>query len=203
MTLNPKAASARETNLDAGDKDLSVYGDLDNERRIVSLCQVGDREGQRQMYERFHSTVYRLMARMVGPQDAADLTQQVFLQVFRKVGQFQHGSQFRTWLYRLAINQALQFRRGAARHPIFPLPVITADRSVDHTNLIEQRDLLEVAMGHISPELLAVFTLKEVERLSYREIAETLEVPEGTVASRLNRARSELKSVLIQLSWEP
>jgi RNA polymerase sigma-70 factor (ECF subfamily) len=67
----------------------------------------------------------------------------------------------------------------------------------------EAKELLEVALSRLDPELRAVFLLSEAERLSYREIADAIEIPEGTVGSRLNRARRELRSILTNLGWEP
>ena len=68
---------------------------------------------------------------------------------------------------------------------------------------IEHKELLEAALSRVEPELLSIFVLREVQGLSYREIAEVMEIPEGTVGSRLNRARRELQQQLADLGWEP
>jgi RNA polymerase sigma-70 factor (ECF subfamily) len=67
----------------------------------------------------------------------------------------------------------------------------------------EHKELLEQALARIEPDLRSIFVLREVEELSYREIAEAIEIPEGTVGSRLNRARRELQQHLAELGWEP
>jgi RNA polymerase sigma-70 factor (ECF subfamily) len=136
-----------------------------------------------------------LAVRMVGLQDAADVTQQVFLQAFRSLKQFNGRSRFETWLYRLAINESLQHLRRNRRWRYHALDWEPMDDSHDEENS-ERRDLLEQALARIDPELRSIFLLRESECLSYRDIAEALEIPEGTVGSRLNRARRELRQIL-------
>ena len=139
------------------------------------------------------------MTRMVGTQDAADLTQQVFLQVYRKIQQFSGKSQFGTWIYRVATNEALQHRRRIQSRPSQPLVVEPVSEEGD-IFAIEQRELLDRALTSIEPGLRAIFLLREVEGLSYAELAQVLEVPAGTVGSRLNRARRELKAELARVA---
>jgi len=169
----------------------------------VVACQRGDQVAQRRLYEASHQNVYRLMVRMVGLQDASDLTQQVFLQVFRKIGQYSGRAQFGTWIYRVAINEALQHLRRSKRTRLRRLEQEPMDRSPDSYRNVGDKELLEQALEQLDPELRSAFLLREVEGLSYKEIAEALQIPEGTVGSRLNRVRRELKQHLIELGWEP
>lgn len=170
---------------------------------VVRLARNGDRGAQRELYERCHRNVYRLMVRMVGEQDAADVTQQAFLQMFRKLDQFTGRARFQTWLYRLAVNESLQHLRRARRWRIQEIKNEPADRTRGYESRSENRELLDKALQQLDPDLKSVFLLREVEELSYREIASVLEVPEGTVGSRLNRARQELQRHLTNLGWEP
>ncbi len=142
------------------------------------------------------------MVRMVGPQDATDLTQQVFLQIFRKLDQFSQRSSLATWIYRLAVNEALQHQRKQPRWKFQTLPPEIASTKASKLDSAEDRELLDRGLAQLDPDLRSVFLLREVEELSYREIAEVLGVPEGTVGSRLNRARSELQQHLVALGWE-
>ena len=142
------------------------------------------------------------MVRMVGSQDAADATQQVFLQVFRKIDQFAGHSKFETWLYRLAVNEALQHLRKEERWKSKPLIDEPMSRHEPEQERTANMEVLEQALSRVGPELRAIFLLREVDGLSYREIAEAIEVPEGTVGSRLNRARRELQQQLAHLGWE-
>jgi RNA polymerase sigma-70 factor, ECF subfamily len=170
---------------------------------IVESAQEGDRDAQRQLYESFHKNVYALMVRMLGEEDAADLTQQAFLQAFRKLNQFSGQSQFRTWLHRLSVNEALQFLRKTKRAKMQVLVADPTDQCLDHRELVSQQDLMEQALKRLDPDLRATFLLREVEELNYSEIAQVMQIPEGTVGSRMNRARRELKQHLLDLGWEP
>lgn len=170
---------------------------------VVRLCQVGNRDAQRRLYETCHSQVFQLMVRMVGRQDAADLTQQVFLHLFRKIEQFEGRSTFETWLYRLAANEALQHLRKLNRRKSETLTIEPMSDANAESEPIEQRELLEQALAKVEPDLRLIFVLREMDGLSYREIAEAADVPEGTVGSRLNRVRRELQKHLADLGWEP
>jgi RNA polymerase sigma-70 factor (ECF subfamily) len=139
---------------------------------------------------------------MVGVQDAADVTQQTFLQALRSIGQFQGRSRIETWLYRLAINTSLQHLRRLRRHRHQTLPL---EPSVDacHQHESELKEVLERALARIDPELRSLFLLREIEGFSYGDIAQTLHISEGTVGSRLNRARRELQAHLVRLGCNP
>ncbi|MCH7751695.1 MAG: RNA polymerase sigma factor [Planctomycetes bacterium] len=170
---------------------------------VVEACQKGDPVAQRRLYEASHRNVYRLVVRMVGLQDAADVTQQVFLQAFRKIGQFSGRSQFATWIYRVTVNEALQHLRRSKRSRVQILEQDPIDGSPDSHENVDDKEVLERALGRLEPDLRSTFLLREVEGLSYSGIAGALEIPEGTVGSRLNRARRELKQHLVELGWEP
>lgn len=143
------------------------------------------------------------MLRMVGGEDAADLMQQAFLQLFRKIGRFAGRSSFDTWMYRLCVNEALQHLRRKQRRKFQSLLHEPASNAVHTSERNEQQELLQLALARLEPELRSIFILREIEGLSYREIAETIEVPVGTVGSRLNRARKELQQHLTELGWNP
>lgn len=168
---------------------------------VVAACQQGERTGQRRFYELCHQRVHRVAVRMVGHQEAADVTQQVFLQAFRSIGQFNGRSRVETWLYRLTVNESLQFLRRNRRWQFAGLDWEPIDRS-HHGGDAERRDALEQALARLDPELRMIFVLREVEELSYLDIAEALQIPEGTVGSRLTRARRELKHLLSGFGFE-
>jgi RNA polymerase sigma-70 factor (ECF subfamily) len=170
---------------------------------IVAGCRLGNRHAQRLLYDRCHERLYRLIARMVEQQDAADLLQQVFLQIFVKIGQFSGSACFETWAYRLAINECLQFRRRKPRTPCDMPADEPIDPSASHTERTQHQELVELALSQLKPELRAIFVLREIEGLSYREIAAALQIEQGTVGSRLNQARSQLRKRLIELGWTP
>ena len=166
---------------------------------IITGCQKGDREAQRQLYERYHRKVFQLVVQMVGPQDALDLSQQIFLRIFQSIDQFSGRSRLETWLHRLTVNECLQHLRRHARRQHESLEEEPAVDSSDHT---EHKELVGEALSRLEPELRAVLLLRELEGLSYHEIGEALELLNGTVGSRLNRARERLKRHLLELGWE-
>ncbi|QDT31984.1 MULTISPECIES: RNA polymerase sigma factor [Thalassoglobus] len=168
----------------------------------ISACQRGDREAQRLLFEEYNQRVFRLAGKIVGKCDAADLTQQIFLKVFQKISQFEHQSQFQTWLYRLATNECLQHLRSRARNREFSADVDVAAKTSDSTMGLDDCELLEMAMNRLDPDLRMIFQLREIEMLNYAELAEVLQISEGTVGSRLNRARKLLREHLIDLGWE-
>ena len=169
--------------------------------QLVDACVAGDRCAMQQLYERCVGRIYGLMVRMVGWQQADDLTQQVFLQMFRKLEQFNGQSKLETWLYRLATNEALQHLRREKRQKAAPLSSEPETNDSDRLAAAEETQLLELAMSRLEPELRAVLLLKEQEGMSYQEIADSVGIPEGTVGSRLNRARKELRQELASLGW--
>ena len=170
---------------------------------LLAEVRYGSREAQQRLYEYFHRRVYRLLIRMVGRDDAEDLLQQVFLQVFRTLNQFQGQSRFETWLYRVSVNESLQhLRKQRSRRSVY-LESDIMDLKTDQVRDFDQKELMEYALARLEPELRSLFLLREVEQQSYAEIAVVLQIPEGTVASRLGRTRQLLKQYLVELGWEP
>jgi RNA polymerase sigma-70 factor (ECF subfamily) len=169
---------------------------------LVAGCQVGSREAQRSLYDLFHASTYRVVARMVGEHEAADVVQDVFLQVYDKVSQFAGRASFATWLYRLTVNAALQHLRKTRRQRHASLDNDPEDLRAAKDQTSDQQEMLQAALLRIDPQLRAIFLLRELEDQSYRDIAHVLQIPEGTVGSRLNRARRELREQLIALGWE-
>jgi len=175
----------------------------EHEAQLIAACVRGDREAQRRLYDTYQAGIFRLVARMVGQQEGADVTQQVFLQAFRGIGLFGGRSSFSTWMYRLALNECWQHLRRERRGKWHLLARDLIDDSPGHERDADQRDLLEMALARLEPDLRAVFVLREVDARPYREIAPLMQISEGTVASKLSRARRMLREYLIDLGWEP
>lgn len=173
----------------------------DRMSHVVTASQQGIAEAQSELYHQFHDSVFRLAKQMVGPEKASDLTQHIFLQTFRKIDQFVGESQFKTWLYRLAVNECLQHsRRNGSKRAVVPL-VERIVRSPAHTDVVEQKELLETALQRLDCELRLIFLLREMEGLTYAEIAAALSISIGTVTSRLRKARQLLRAYLLELGW--
>ena len=170
--------------------------------QLVDACRRGDRDAQHAIYRQFVRQVHSLASRIAGPNDADDVTQNAFIQLFRTLDQFRGDANFQTWLYRLTVNEALGQRRRNRRRPATPLVDQNEARTADRSRQTDDRELLERALNQLPDDLRAVFVLREVERLSYRELAEVCDIPAGTVASKLNRARQELRKLLTAMGWE-
>ena len=170
--------------------------------RVVESCQQGDREAFRLLFETHKDKVYSIALYFFGGDAAlaADFTQQVFLKLFTRIGQFRHQSEFTTWLYRLTTNTCIDEQRRRRRFT--PLPdTLAAPTAGAHATLpaaearfmrLEIADSVREAIASLKPKLRIAILLKYFEELSYEEIAEALNCSKGTVASRLNRGHSIL-----------
>ena len=167
------------------------------EYELVKLCRQGNREAQRELYERTSERIYRLLLRMTGnPDDAFDLAQDTYVKAFTRIEQFDGRSSVETWLYRVAVNEALQHLRRAGRNrakrrDLAPPIVAGTDNDVGDIRL-DIRD----AVNALSPSDRAMIFLRYQEGLDYQAIAQVCDCATGTVASRLNRARGEMRSYL-------
>ena len=166
---------------------------------IVRAGAAGDRDALRRLYEATVDQVDRMMIRMVGRNDADDLTQQVYLKAFSKLSQFAGGAKFQTWLYRVATNEALQFLRARKHRETQPLLVEPSIEQHDALQAHEQSELIQRALETLDADLRMVLVLKEENGCSYEQIAEVMGIPPGTVGSRLNRARRDLRELLDHL----
>lgn len=179
------------------------------DQELVSAARGGDQSAFAALVEANQGRVYALALRMTGnPEDAADLTQEAFLSAWRALGSFQGQAAFSTWLYRLTSNACIDFLRREKRRAAFSMTMEeggedrqaqvpderwSPDRALERSEL---RLELERALGELTPEHRQVLLLRETEGLSYAEIAQALEVEEGTVKSRLARARLALRERL-------
>ncbi len=164
---------------------------------LVERCRRRDREAQRQLYDRCADRVYRVLRRMTrNPDDAFDLAQDTFIRVFEKIDTFDATSSLTTWVYRIAVNEALQFlrRRRLSARTLLRLgralpesaPTVAADSQLD----------VSEALTRLPDAERVLIVLRYVEGLSYNEMAFILQKPAGTIASGLNRARQALRAIL-------
>ncbi len=175
-------------------------------------------DGQEAAYEtllaRFEHPIFNLVSRLTNdPGDAPDVVQEVFLKVFRNVHTFRGQSSLKTWIYRIAVNESRNHRRWFGRHrsqeiALEPTPGEThsyldwlpdparspMELAMDH----ERETLIEAALAEINPHYRAALVLRELEGLSYDEIAEILETSLGTVKSRILRGREALRERLTE-----
>lgn len=176
----------------------------------------GLRQGWEDSYEelvsRFQQPVYSLVYRLMSdPGDSSDVVQEVFLKVFRNIDSFRNQSSLKTWIYRIAVNEAYNHRRwffrhknkevtlederkgGAPRGDILP---DVRQSPYDYVLDREQRSLIEQALSRVNPAFRPAVVLRDVEGLSYEEIAQILDISMGTVKSRILRGREALRQEL-------
>ncbi len=167
------------------------------ESELVARCQQRDREAQRVLYVRTSDRIYRLLVRMTGSHDTAfDLAQETYLRAFARISQFDGRASVATWLYRIAVTEALQFLRRAKRVR-GDLAGNESDASIESATEQSDRKLdLGDALAALDPTDRSVLLLRYQQGLDYRVIAEIVGCAEGTVASRLSRARERLRRCL-------
>jgi RNA polymerase sigma-70 factor (ECF subfamily) len=165
---------------------------------LAQRCAQGDRQAQRLLYDRFSDRVYRVLCRMCRNSDEAlDLAQDTFIRVFEKIHTFDGASGLMTWVYRIAVNEALQHRRREKRTTkiLGHLAWFRRDGSTEARHNDARRDLME-ALALLPESERSLLVLRYIEGLTYEEMAQVLGKPSGTIASGLNRARQMLRQIL-------
>jgi RNA polymerase sigma-70 factor (ECF subfamily) len=189
-------------------------GISEEDARILRGLRAGIDEAYRELIDRYEQPVYGVVYRLLeNPGDACDVVQEVFLKVFRGVNSFREQSSLRTWIYRIALNEAhnhrrwfsrhcrreisLESERGDGKHPL-EFASDPGRSPFDQTLDTENRTLIERALARINPVFRTAVVLRDIQNLSYEEIAEILQVSLGTVKSRILRGREALRRELTQ-----
>jgi RNA polymerase sigma-70 factor (ECF subfamily) len=182
-----------------------------DEAALVTGLQAGSDEAFDYLVTYYHASVHNLVYGILGdPADAADVTQDVFIRVFRGIHGFRGSSSLKTWLYRVAVRQALNHRRWCWRHHRQQVsiegdeegqqrPLDLADAKAtpfDECAIHEMQAKVRKALAMVPPKFRSAVILRDLEGLAYEEIAEVLEVSVGTVKSRILRGRRILKENL-------
>ncbi len=200
----------------------SAIGITTEDASLVADLKAGSEEAFGLLIAQYHQPLYSLIARSINdPADAADITQEVFIKVFRSIRGFHGDASLRTWLYRIALHEASNQRRWWSRHKRQEITIdssYAADSDPDSESdalclsatLADQRDSpydqavqnqsreqLEAALRLLPEAYRTVVVLREIEGFAYEEIAEILDLQLGTVKSRLTRGRAALRTVLL------
>jgi RNA polymerase sigma-70 factor (ECF subfamily) len=184
----------------------------DDDRELVSRLCAAEETAYEILIHRFERPVFSLVSRLLDDsEDAHDVVQEVFLKIFRNIGCFRGNSSLKTWVYRIAVNEARNQRRWFGRHKrqeiaLEPEPGVAhgcvdtlTDPGRSPLELAldqEMHALIESALSELNPTFRAALVLREIECLSYEEIADILEVSLGTVKSRIVRGREALREQL-------
>ena len=186
-----------------------------DECELIERAKAGDGNAFDEMTKRYSEKAYSIAYQMLAsPDDARDLVQDAFLEVFRTLERFNTQYRFSTWLYRILINKCINYRKRESRRRMLslsdfwsrgdhdgqqPVPAHLASTDVTPHDVLENKELrtsILDALNSLSERHRTVVVLFDIEGLSHRQIAEILQCPEGTVMSRLHHGRLKLKHIL-------
>lgn len=180
------------------------------ENEIIRSVLRGNVNDFEKLVTAYEKNVYNIALRMVGdPEDAADMTQETFIKAYRALSSFRGDSKFSSWLYRIASNVCLDFLRSRSRHPQVSLSTVDEDdratfelpdmRQNPEEQLMKKLGMESVRRGleQLPEQQRQILVLRELGGLSYAELAQTLGLEEGTVKSRIFRARKRLCALLL------
>ena len=184
----------------------------DTDQMLVARAVAGDQRAYELLVQKYQRRIERLIGRMVRDVDLVeDIAQETFIRAYRALGQFRGEAQFYTWLYRIAVNTAKKALVDLKRDPLVSASALRGGDDDDETSAVENEltspetpetvlaakeiaATVNSAMEALPEELRQAVTLREIEGLSYEEIAEAMNCPIGTVRSRIFRAREAISA---------
>jgi RNA polymerase sigma-70 factor (ECF subfamily) len=184
---------------------------VEEDERLLQGLREGLESAYETLIERYQQPVYNLVSRLLRePGEACDVVQEVFLKVFRRVGSFRGDSRLKTWIYRIAVNEAHNHCRWDGRHRRHEVGLEGGEDSRNYCATLpapgaspydyvldrERHHLVEAALAGLNPAFRPVVVLRDIEDLPYEEIAQILHLPLGTVKSRILRGREALRREL-------
>lgn len=178
---------------------------------IIEQVLAGDHSAFGELVTTYQKRLFNSLIHALGcPEEAEDVAQEAFVKSFSKLATFKQNSSFYTWLYRIAINIAIsRHRQKKPRHSLDEYRMNVGHEPVDDSsqpdrnlNLVERADQVNAALQLLSDEHRSIIVLREIENLDYEAISDMLDLPVGTVRSRLHRARNQLRGYLEQLVIE-
>lgn len=183
-----------------------------DDKTIIEQVLSGDNDAFGLLVEEYQTRIYNLCLRMCGdPDDAFDLSQETFVRAWKALAGFQFESAFSTWLFRLCSNICLDYLRAKKRRAAVSLTMTDEDGETqldlpdpakgpeEQLLAAEDREALIKALNSLPADQRQIITLRAINGLSYTEIAQVMQLQEGTVKSRLSRARTNLRNKLLQI----
>ncbi len=200
-------------NKSKGGRSEGSHDEQVDDQSLVERCKKGDQEAYRILVQRYQGRVFALALSMLhDKQDALDVSQEAFIKVHRYLGNFQGSASFYTWLYRITYNLCIdQLRRGGRMQTVDYDDRIQRESATDPGNLkptltggnpsreLRRKELAEKiqeAIDELPPYHKGVIVMREIEGMSYKEMAEVMQVSKGTIMSRLHHARQKLQRAL-------
>lgn len=186
----------------------------DTDKELVHQVQQGNKRAFDLLVIKYQRRIMRLLARMINdPAEVEDVAQETFIKAYRALPQFRGDSNFYTWLYRIAVNSARNWQSARHRRPLqmkeyknedgetFSLEDTLTDNSTPEAELVSRQvaKTVNTAINQLAPELRTAILLREIEGLTYEEIAQAMSCPIGTVRSRIFRAREAITEQLRQV----
>ena len=183
----------------------------ENEKYLLELAKKGDIDAFEKLIEKYEKKVFNIALKLLGDyDDASETAQEVFLKIFRSLAGFKEQSSFSTWIYRITTNVCFDVLRKRKNNNVVYIDEIIenedegmkrqipqkGDSVEDIVEKKEIKEILNEAIQNLSEEHRTVLVLRDIQGFSYEDISEILNCPEGTVKSRLNRARKALKEIL-------
>ncbi len=184
----------------------------DQDAELLAELRAGSEQAFASLLAAFERPIYNFLCRLLeDPEEAPDVTQEVFLKVFRNIRRFRGECSLKTWLYRITVNEAYNRRRWFSRHrrretsleereesspPVADLLADPRENQYEQLLRRERLQAVERALAEIQETFRVVVVMRDIEGLSYEEIAEILQTPLGTVKSRILRGRETLKQKL-------
>jgi RNA polymerase sigma-70 factor, ECF subfamily len=182
---------------------------IDPDRELVQQSRAGRLEAFEALVRRHQPVAYRVALRIAGPDDADDVTQDSFLRAFHRLADFRGEGAFRAWLLQIVRNTALNAVEARRSEPHEAIEELVEERGaarertpVDQLEGQERRARLEAKVRLLPPAHRVVLVLRDVEGLSYEEVATATETPLGSVKGRLHRARGELIRLLRENTYD-
>jgi len=181
---------------------------------LIEQCQRGETSAMERLILKYQNRLYNVIFRICSnPDDAAELTQETFVKVIENVGKFQGKSTFYTWAFRIAVNLTINYCRRNSRLGLTSLDsaesgdqmsgvlreYLSNDKSPDPAHVAQNRELCDLVMQSIArldEDHRTILVLRDIEGMSYAQIAQVLELELGTVRSRISRARGKFKDIL-------
>lgn len=181
---------------------------VSDDQRLIAACLQGQTAAFGELVCKYQDRLYNTVFRLVNnAEDARDVVQEAFLNAYQSLHSFKGGSQFFTWLYRIAVNLAITLKRkqkaGLRIYPsgdniTEPVDLADSSRPGHALELAEQEAKIQQALARLSPEHRVVLVMKDLDGKKYEDMADILKVPVGTIRSRLHRARLELRDILLE-----
>jgi RNA polymerase sigma-70 factor, ECF subfamily len=180
---------------------LAFAGEALDDSQLVQRATRGELSAFEHLVDRHRPVVIRVAARIVGSDEAEDVSQDAFLRAFHRLDRFRGDAPFRSWLLRITHNAALDHLARRRAEPVDPETLDTGEPSAarppaDRLEVRERTERLERKLRGLSPQHRVVLVLRDAEGLTYEEIADITETPLGSVKARLHRARREFVEML-------